>query len=632
MIAEAINSYSPRLSIESRFCLALFLTVLLTLVLSGCGKQDRLDPGSPEPPDSLPLISWGTFQDELPPIFWNSRPTAVAGWSGDDFLLGMGNGVILRKTGDLYRRVDLPQQNYVVHLHCRSDGTAWCLDSGGGFWLLDGDRWNLVRDLPGVGGYTGFQVDSQDRMWVYGGLGVLWRRTAGDWMQFDLPDTLNFCDGWIGPDDAAVLVSEDLDVLRMQGESWEVETLTWPDPSYARKMIEGDGAGRLAVAGEAGNFLWLYDGSTWTRFQEDAAEDEFQLADVFWLDGELYGLLFHDGQAARWDGGNWIEKQDLPGAAYWDYMLSSPIGEGRLIGLERGAAVEFYPGHLRQVSGRLDRISAVAQGSGGLFVAYYSGEYMRKLGDSWQLAPRVLDSDDPVRRHGLVVDSEGGLTLIGNGSVVRVVGDGAPEELTEMNSISEVYPQDNGSAIFTHGEDVYEIAEGKVTWLASLYDLSSMRQIARDRNDGLYVLQPWRLLVCKNGAQETLMTFTDWYAWRFVLDSQLGMGIYGNDRVLLESGDDFVDVSPWAMEGANWERLVLYDICPDGQSGWLGACATTGEILHFDGEDWARLDHTFPEVADVADDGLQIVSAGDGSFLIFNESMVQRLTPEGGMP
>lgn len=619
---------SPAAIRSPRGAIAAVLVWGLLPGLFGCGHQDRLDPVNPPPPSPMQFTSWGTLVDILPPVFWGYRPTGLAGWSRDDILLGMGDGVILRKTGDFYRRQDLPLEKYVVNLQCNPDGTAWCLDSEGGVWLLDGGQWQLEQDLPEGEGYEGLQADGLDRLWVYGRQGMLWRRTGEEWFQYELPDTLNIDDAWLEPDGSPVLVTEQLDVIRVQGDSWEVTTLTWPAPGSQRKIIEGDGAGRLAIAEAGASFFWLYEDSVWTEV-EDVLLERPRLTDVFWLDDDLYGVLYENTAVARWDGEQWVDEQDFPGVVGYQEAISSPVGSGRVIGMGSGLALGFYPGPPQVLAEKVANIQCVALAGDTPLIGFYSGETMRKEASGWRLEPRALPLEESLR--GIIPDRDGGFVLLGSHSIVRVPASGPPETLAELQ-YPDFYPQDDGTVLVGHEEELYELVDGRLNYLMPFSYRSDPTSMKRDRQGRVVVLDSWRVSFVENGTASTWWTLAGWEPRGLIVDPLRGVGVYGHDRALIESAAGFADVSPWTTGVVTWKPLGLDDVCVDGQGGWLATIPSGDRILRYDGEEWFWLDHTFPGVADVSDRGIQIQPAGDGSFLLFSRSLLMRLVPEGGLP
>lgn len=631
-VRSSPSGRSARVGGVRRFALAVALCLLASIGAGGCGRQDRLEPTALEYPDETPLVDWGVLEDPQAILYGTWVPKAVSAWSTDDVLLGLWPGVIVRITGDTYRRLDLPGHQRIRGLVCNDDGSAWCLDYLGGVWLLENDGWTRRAELAGDD-FRGLARDANGRLWAFGDEGVLWCGTTEGWQRKALPDSLDLHDLWADPSGDVYLVSSSLALVHVTDTGWEITTLEYPAPDDHAKRIEGDGNGQLVVGAVDRAYVWLYDGAEWVKWPGGSSSADL-ITDLFWSGADLCGVLSNQTRIGRWNGDGWDDGAHLSETQRGDAGLSCPVGTDRILAFESGSVTALGEMTATLFSPGLGRLIGAVQLDGVLYAGYARGNLLVQDGEVWRSGPQILGEGESLI--SVWPDSRGEALLAVGTEGIREWRDGVVREIYEFehSSWSEVLGQDDGSLLFYDRLDsdyrFYTIRDGVLTATGLRCSSSDMRDACLGSEGRILALESWRLREVTGTGSRTLLTLGGWWARGILLDPDRGAVLYGDDKVLLEDGDAFVDVSPWdSGGGAPWRRVRLVDLVHDGRNDWLGVSDVTARLYRYDGTAWSKLNLLLPESGRVEFIGAQIRPAGDGTFLLFNSIMLQRFIPPG---
>ncbi len=596
------------------------------LALVGCGRQDRLEPVGLESPGEMESTSWGALEDLESPLFWQYRPTAIGAWSKENFVIGMNDGVIIQVTGNEYRRLVLPETEYVYGLVCEPGGGLVVLDGDGRIWNRVADEWIEEENLPGVN-YRGMERDALGALWAWSLDGWVYRRDESSTRLVDIADTLDIDDGWFDEAGVGWFVTEDLDVIRVAGDQISVQTLTYPAPNDARKVIAGGPQGELAVCAAGGEGFWYFDGAVWSHPQMPPDPNP-SVTDIFWLGEDLHAVLYTEGATARWDGGAWVDVQQLP----WplnrrNYGISAATGGGRLLGLTAGIVVDYYPGPPELRSPPLYPIVAVDLYNDHVVAGCRDGAIFSRQGPYWRLETAVHPDTVRVLDDGLLA-TEFGLVQFGNESIARW-SEGQPPVLLDGHGVRNIHRQSDGTVLFTDADHLFRHDGQVAVPLASFQRIRFPDVVSVTGTDSFRVLDGQVLYSLDSGHEDVAYLMSGWYPSCLLYDASRGLVIAGDGRILLQTESGVEDCSAWRETITGWRRLGITDLCLDGQGGWLAATSDLGALLRREDADWSRLEIAFPYSAEAVGSRLRIQPARDGTFLVFNSRMVARLIPEG---
>lgn len=607
----------------------LLLMPMMLLVLSGCGRQDRLVPVAPGAQEEMETVEWGALEDLAPPIAWSSRSLSVSAWSADDVVFGVDNGVVVRITGDQYRRIDIPQQNRVYGLDCREDGSLIAMEQTGGFYIHDGTGWRTWVRVPGLY-YRGMEPDGEGGYWAYGGNGTLRHGDDTYWERVDLPDSLDVDDCWIAPDGTAWCVTEELDVIRAVGTDFTVETLVHPPPRNSYKFIEGSPDGRLAVGGSGETDLYLYDGQDWTRV-DTGMNDPTPLSDLFWEDGVLHALTYYDSEFVTLEEGEWVGSAPMPDLlGGMQPSIASPLEGGRVYGLPRGGVVVYSDGTVSQVGARIYPLVAAAQLDDRMYVVSEQGSLLAQGDGCWESVLDGIDSGPGILQGGMIAVPPDGLLLLGRSRSFLWREGQSLEILSEAESSREVFRQSE-SEVYLRTYRMLSRLDGATE--AEVHEFvgdADVVDICRGEENELWLLASTWLGRIRDEHEEIELTLEGWSPRGLMYDPQRGMAAFGNARVLLCDGDDRQDVSPWRVTAGKWSRVSVYDMCLDSEDGWIAASRDQSRLMRRIDDRWCILKLDLPISGKTFNQGVYLDPQPGGDVLVSSPTMLVRLVPGGG--
>lgn len=614
--------------------LPVFLLAALILA-AGCGRQDRLVPVSPAQPQPLESIPWGTLVDEQAICLDSGAPDAIAAWSLDDFCFGSEDGMVIRIQGDEFRRIRIPEEDEVRALYCWPDGVLEAVDRRGRVWFRENQEWTQRQDLD-RDDCRGVCPDDAGGLWLYGSDGMLVHQTGESWTDHSLPDTLHVTDAWVAPDDAVWLVTNRWQVIRWKDGDWSIESLSDDPPYYGTLMIAGfdDGTddGRIAVGIKGDYELWFRDEGVWTAAQFENPFDN-KLRDLYWQEGELYSLHSNSRMLARWDGAAWVHLVDLPDEiGTFEPTRACSAGGVRLIAYEAGRTVVATPSSLDVVSPPLGDIWGVVEADGVLHVAYREGTHLVRRDDHWQLQEPFAVGDGSLIYDGLGTDSSGGLVAVGSHGISLLQEGLEPTWLATGIYVGRLFRFGDHESVLLYGSDELMRLDGADLEQVGVLKTSSPSALCEDGSGGFYLLQDHLLKRLHGDEEETVRILSGWDPAALLFDPARGAVVAGNEKVLLHGPDGFRDVSPWAQTISGTIHVDVWDLCRDGQGGWLALSNGHDAILRFDGEAWSETGLTLSQIGAQNSWRLTIRRVDAGGCLIFSDSQVAHLVPGSEEP
>lgn len=605
--------------------LCLLLSAVL-LVLSGCGRQDRLVPVAPAQPAPLESKPWGMLVDEEAAFLSGGTPHSVAGWSATDYCLGSGDGMVVRIQGDQFRRIRIPGGENVKALHCWPDGTLEAVDWYGRVWLRADEEWSMIHDLARTG-CRGVCPDRAGGLWIYGNDGMLVHQSGGAWTDHALPDSLDLGGAWVAPDETVWLVTGRYQVVRLQGDDWTLETLPDSPTYYSTLMIDGSDDGRIAVGIYGSSELWIREEGAWTMAEFEDPADNY-LRDLYWQDGELYGVHSYSRMLARWDGAAWVRLVDLPEEIpTYASCRSCALDGGRLLAYDYGQVVHATPSSLEVISPRLGDIAGAAELDGELHVVYATGTHLVRRSDHWQVQEPFPVEGGSLIFDGLGTDSSGGLVAVGNRVISRLQPGQEPTTIATEMYVNRLYRTGEQEALLLYGSDEIMRLEGDSLEQVGTLVGSSPSDLCEDGSGGFYVLDDYLLTQLQGDEERTVQVLSGWQPEALLYDPARGVVLAGDDKVLLLDQDGIHDVTPWVLTISGLHAAEVLDLCLDAEGQWLALSEESDAILRFDGQAWSDTEMDLSAIDALGNWRLTIRPSGSGDYLLFSDELVARLIP-----